>query len=265
MKITQKESPNHFNGRNNWKPDMIVCHITEGSYAGAVSWLCNSASKASAHFVVAQDGRITQLVKLTDAAWCNGTSIALTQKTHYGKSTLADVRTRKTNANYYTISIEHEGLWAKTKGKLTDAQLKATIELIAWIRSEVRRIFNTEIPLDREHIVGHYQINPVTKPNCPGAMFQFDEIIETLKGSQSSGRSGALGEAIFRVQVGAFSVKTNAEKLTETLKAKGYNAAIVQTGGYYKAQVGAYSQKSNADAMASKLIAAGFKAMITAG
>ena len=41
MNITKKNSPNKYNGRNGWKPDMIVCHITEGSYNGAVSWLCN--------------------------------------------------------------------------------------------------------------------------------------------------------------------------------------------------------------------------------
>lgn len=157
---------------------MIVCHITEGSYAGAVSWLCNPDAEASAHFVVAKDGRVTQLVELTDSAWCNGTSIDPTDKKYYGHSTLAAVRQRATNANYYTISIEHEGIFKQTKGRLTDAQLKATIELIAWIRSEVKRLYGVNIPLDREHIVGHYQINPITKPNCPGYLFPFNEIIK---------------------------------------------------------------------------------------
>jgi hypothetical protein len=37
------------------------------------------------------------------------------------------------------------------------------------------------IPLDREHIVGHYQISPINKPNCPGALFQFDTILNVLQ------------------------------------------------------------------------------------
>jgi hypothetical protein len=37
------------------------------------------------------------------------------------------------------------------------------------------------IPLDREHIVGHYQISPINKPNCPGALFQFDTILKVLQ------------------------------------------------------------------------------------
>jgi N-acetyl-anhydromuramyl-L-alanine amidase AmpD len=266
MNITQRPSPNKYDGRKGWKPDMIVCHITEGSYDGAVSWLCNPQAQASAHFVVAQDGRVAQLVQLTDGAWCNGTSTDVGSSVYYGKSTLAVVRERKTNANYYTVSIEHEGVWAKTKGRLTDAQLAATIELIKYIRSEVKRIYGVEIPIDREHIVGHYQINPITKPNCPGSEFQFDAIIAALKGTGSSaGASGSstTGTSLYRVQVGAYGVKANAEKTLADLKAKGYDTMLVQVGNLYKVQVGAYSQKANADNMAARLKADGFDTFIT--
>lgn len=180
MNIVKKLSPNHFKGRNGWKPDMIVNHITEGSYDGSINWLCNPRSQASAHFVVAKDGRITQLVELTDGAWGNGTSKNPLKKYHYSKSTLKSVRDRKTNANYYTISIEHEGIWANGKGKLTPAQLQATIELHKYIIAEVKRIYGVDIPIDREHIVGHYQITPITKPLCPGVNFQWDELIKAL-------------------------------------------------------------------------------------
>lgn len=184
MVITQKTSPNKFNGRTNMKPDMIVCHITEGSYAGAVSWLCNPDSKASSHFVVSKKGEITQLVPIKDSAWCNGTD------TEGGNvdcihSPLKAVRDRKTNANYYTVSIEHEGIYAQTKGALTVEQQAATTWLIEYIRNEVKRIYGTEIPLDREHIVGHYQITPITKPHCPGEKFPFDAIINELKGEDT--------------------------------------------------------------------------------
>lgn len=186
MNISKQNSPNKYNGRNGWKPDMIVCHITEGSYSGAVSWLCNPASEASAHFVISKDGKVTQLVDLRDSAWCNGTSINSAKNTYYGKSSIDAVRKRTTNANYYTISIEHEGVYRETHGKLTDAQKTATIELIKYIRSEVKGIFGVDIPADRKHIVGHYQINPITKPHCPGEEFPFDEIIAALNTGSSS-------------------------------------------------------------------------------
>ena len=170
MKIEQKASPNCFS-RNGWKPDMIVCHIAEGTYDGTIRWLCNPASQTSSHFVVGKDGRIAQLVPLDQAAWCNGTSMAANDKRYFGKSTLETVRERKTNANYYTISIEHEGYWKDGRGKLTAAQQEASVGLIRYIRTEIKRLYGMEVPADREHIVGHYEINPITKPCCPGACF----------------------------------------------------------------------------------------------
>ena len=161
---------------------MIVSHITEGNFNGAVSWLCNPKSNASSHFVVAKDGRITQLVSLEDGSWCNGTSTnPPTSKLDYRKSTLKNVKDRKTNANYYTITIEHEGFSYEGQGRLTDEQLKATIWLHKHIIKEVKRIYGIDIPLDRDHIVGHYEINPITKLFCPGKNFQFGRIIESLR------------------------------------------------------------------------------------
>ncbi len=60
MKIVKKSTVNQSKGRSGQVPVMIVCHRTCGSFEGAVSWLCNPESKASAHFVVGKDGRVVQ-------------------------------------------------------------------------------------------------------------------------------------------------------------------------------------------------------------
>ena len=219
MKIEQKASPNCFS-RNGWKPDMIVCHIAEGTYDGTIRWLCNPASQTSSHFVVGKDGRIAQLVPLDQAAWCNGTSMAANDKRYFGKSTLETVRERKTNANYYTISIEHEGYWKDGHGKLTAAQQEASVGLIRYIRTEIKRLYGMEVPADREHIVGHYEINPITKPCCPGECFPFGEILEALGGQKES-------EKLYRVQVGAFQSRENAQNYMQQLRQDGYPAMIV--------------------------------------
>lgn len=124
---------------------------------------------------------MTQLVDIEDTAWCNGTSDKISDGSYYGHSSLLAVVTRKVNANKYTISIEHEGVYEVTHGILTQKQLAASVDLIAWIRSEVKRIYSAIIPLDRTHIVGHNQISPVNKPYCPGAGFQFDTILKILQ------------------------------------------------------------------------------------
>ncbi len=181
MKITKKTTSNRYNGRAGWVPDMIVCHTADGTYEGTILWIENQSSEVSSHYVVAKDGRVTQMVDLKDGAWCNGTSTVATKNSYYAKSSLEVVRQRKANANYYTVSIEFEGFWKDTKGRLTDAQFSAAADLIRQIRAEVKAQFGVDIPIDREHIVGHHQISPVTRPNCPGELFQWDALIDALK------------------------------------------------------------------------------------
>ena len=178
---TSKKSANINKGRNGWKPDIIVCHITEGNFDGAVSWLCNPDSQASTHFVVAKDGRVSQLVDLQDTAWGNGTTTTSGDSRFYGNSNIQTVKDRKTNANYYTFSIEHEGFYKDSKGSLTEAQLSATVEVMKFIIQETKRIYGVDIPIDRQHIIGHYDVAPKWKPNCPGQNYPFDEIIKRLK------------------------------------------------------------------------------------
>lgn len=50
--------------------------------------------------------------------------------------------------------------------------------------------------------------------------------------------------------------------MEKKLKAKGFDTYMVQSGSLYKVQVGAYSVKANAEAMMKKVKAAGFDAFI---
>lgn len=68
---------------------------------------------------------------------------------------------------------------------------------------------------------------------------------------------------MYRVQVGAYSVKANADAQLAKVKAAGFDTYMVKADGMYKIQVGAYSVKANADAMLAKVKAAGFDAFIT--
>lgn len=63
---------------------------------------------------------------------------------------------------------------------------------------------------------------------------------------------------LYKVQVGAYKVKENAQAMERKLNAAGFETYIAQIGGYYKVQVGAYSVKGNAEAMHAKLKAAGY-------
>lgn len=68
---------------------------------------------------------------------------------------------------------------------------------------------------------------------------------------------------IYRIQTGAFKNKSGAESMRDELKAKGFDAFVVQVDGYYKVQVGAFKNRIYAAFMAAKLKGAGYEAFTT--
>lgn len=72
-------------------------------------------------------------------------------------------------------------------------------------------------------------------------------------------------KVLYRVQLGAFSIKQNAEKYLKTIKNIGsqYSTAyITKVDGLYKIQVGAFSIKKNAENMVNDLKSKGYSAFI---
>jgi len=182
MNIVQRHSPNHTRGRGGWIPDIIVNHITEGAFPGSIEWVTNPMAQVSYHYMISRAGQITQCVELRDTAWANGTRGISSNNDNLSNvfSTLTTVRERNANANSFTISIGFEGRLHETGGALTPTQYAAALQLYTHIRNEVKNIWGTVIPICRNHIVGHFEITPRTKPNCPGPRFPFDQIIQDL-------------------------------------------------------------------------------------
>lgn len=86
-------SPNQSPRPAGTRVSLIVLHSTDGNFDGAVSWLCNPQSKASAHYVVDRSGtKIVKLVPLSMQAW------------HAGRSEWRGQR----NVNRFSIGIEME-------------------------------------------------------------------------------------------------------------------------------------------------------------
>lgn len=63
---------------------------------------------------------------------------------------------------------------------------------------------------------------------------------------------------LYRVQVGAYSRRENADRQLAAVQRKGFDALIKKIGNLYKVQTGAYSVKANADAQLARVKAAGF-------
>ena len=175
MKINSHPSPNFSPGRSKIVGQSerilaIVNHKTAGKYPGCRDWLCNPKSKASAHYLVTRAGRIDQLVADVNTAWHGGI---------VNKPSWRLYEQIRFNPNRWTIGIEHEDYDGDGELGLTEAQYQATL----WLHKQLISEYN--IPVDAEHIVGHYRIDAVRRPNCPGPNFPWNRLFNDLKGGAS--------------------------------------------------------------------------------
>lgn len=71
--MIEAPSPNHGPRRGVGRPDMVILHYTAmATAAAAVARLCDPASEVSAHYVIAEDGRLWRLVPEDRRAWHAG-------------------------------------------------------------------------------------------------------------------------------------------------------------------------------------------------
>ena len=171
---------NYWSGRSGHLPVAIVNHCmgrdSKGNLAtmeGTLSWFRSSASEVSAHFGVAQDGRVWQFVPMEDTAWANG----ILEMPDFSIKWLADAVSNGVNPNYLTISIEHEGDGIM---EMPEPQYQATLSLHKFILSE-----NAIIP-SRQTIVRHSQITGISRANCPGVSFPMTRLLAELNARDKS-------------------------------------------------------------------------------
>ncbi|MCF6524462.1 peptidoglycan-binding protein [Streptomyces sp. JJ36] len=130
----------------------VVVHVTQGSYAGTISWFQNPSSDVSAHYVVrSSDGEVTQMVRDRDTAW------------------------HARSGNPYSVGIEHEG-YVDDPTWFTDAMYRSSAALTRHLCDEYG------IPKDRAHVVGHHEV-PGNDHTDPGPYWDWDYYMELVGGS----------------------------------------------------------------------------------
>lgn len=139
-------STNFTQGRGGYKPEAIVIHVMDGTLKGTDAWFNNKGSGVSAHYGIGKNGEVHQYVRDEDMAWHAGAVVRPTWSL-----------IKSANPNLYTIGIEHEGT---ATSAWTEAQKAASAKLIREL------CVKYGIPMDRAHIIGHYEIR-ASKPNCP--------------------------------------------------------------------------------------------------
>ena len=123
--------------------DYVVVHTMQGYYAGSISWFQNPSANVSAHYCMrSSDGEVTQMVRNDDRAW------------HVG------------NSNSYALGIEHEGFVDDASWYTWETYLSSA-RLARWLCEA------HDIPVDRDHIVGHVEL-PAQTHTDPGPLWDWD-------------------------------------------------------------------------------------------
>jgi hypothetical protein len=141
---TSKEDYGNYdlaNRPSTLKIQYIVIHDQEGYYDGTISWFQNPEAAAASHYVMrSSDGHITQMVPTKDVAW------------HAGNWYI----------NTHSIGIEHEGFAAAGATWYTEAMYRQSAKLVRYLAQRF------DIPLDRQHIIGHGNVPGLTTAKIPG-------------------------------------------------------------------------------------------------
>lgn len=164
------ESPN-WSGRGTCGIEAIVLHVTgPGSLAGMDSWFKNPSSSVSAHFGIGKKGEVHQYVEVGDSSWNAG----ILNRPDLTNPLIQNWVTQNINPNRCIVGIEL--LLGGPAEPLADhPDMQASLDrLLTWLRD------TTGVPLDRVHVIGHYQIDAVNRSTDPRCCADIDAILKGL-------------------------------------------------------------------------------------
>ncbi|MFF4145825.1 N-acetylmuramoyl-L-alanine amidase [Streptomyces sp. NPDC001698] len=118
----------------------IVIHDTEGRWDGVLNLIQDPTYVSWNYTLRSTDGHIAQHVKAKDVAW------------HAGNWYI----------NAKSIGLEHEGFLASPDAWYTEAMYRSSARLVKYLANKY------DIPLDRQHILGHDTVPGPTTSNIPG-------------------------------------------------------------------------------------------------
>lgn len=168
---TNQHTPESHGGVSN-QPKAWFLHTPEedaDDNEGTPYYFANNANlEASTHYYMDSDGDVYQCVPERNYAYANGLN---------GKP-LPSWADPSTSLNWQSLSVEIEGRAASIHDTMPigGPQWNGLIKLIK------HRAAAYNIPLDREHIMGHYQVS--TARTDPGPKFPWDALMRDLKGAE---------------------------------------------------------------------------------
>lgn len=209
------ESPNKSSPRMS-KIDTITIHCMAGnlSVESCGALFAKSSRKASSNYGIGSDGRIACYVGEEDRSWCSSN--------------------RANDNRAITIEVANDG-GADTGWHVSDKAYKALISLLVDIcrRNNISKLVWSNSKSDR---VNHKNGCNMTvhrdfaNKSCPGDYLYslHSKIAKEVNSYLGVVKEDKPANKLYRVQVGAYSVKKNAINMQNKLKSYGIDSIIVE-------------------------------------
>lgn len=245
-----KLSPNH-SGQRTHSIDRITPHCVVGQLSAESICGCftSPSRQASCNYGIGTDGRISLCVEEKNRSWCSSSNA--------NDQRAITIECASDMSEPYAMN---DKVYASLISLSTDICKRNGKKKLLWF-GDKNKALNYAPKTDEMVITVHRWF---ANKSCPGNWLYAR--LGDLAAKVTANLGGNISPAtdhLYRVQVGAYKNKANADVQLAHVKAAGFDAYMVQIGGLYKIQVGAYREKANADNMMAKLKAAGFDAFIT--
>jgi murein DD-endopeptidase MepM/ murein hydrolase activator NlpD len=170
--IIWEGTPN-FHDRGGQAPVAITYHMTDDlSFSNVKSWFQNPRSRASAHWVIPEDGTKHQFVGSAKASWSNGIIKNPRTDILWMNEAVRQVNLGRRNFNDYTINLEFIG---KPGRAFTDRAIRSGIEIVRYYVA-----ISPGITPNRGHHLRHADIDSVDRPFDPGPLFPLADIMRAV-------------------------------------------------------------------------------------
>ena len=252
-----KPSPNN-SGMRTHSIDRITPHCVVGQLSvetmGAM--FAKSSYQASPNYGIGSDGRVGMYVQESMRSWCSSSSA------NDQRAVTIECASDKTHPYAFNDKV-----YKKLVKLCIDICRRNGKKKLLWLVDKEKTL-SYKPAADEMTLTVHRWF---TAKECPG-LFMMEhmsdlahQVTAALGGSSEPAGKDPVPETgkIYRVQVGAYSSKKNAEKMLTQVSAAGFDAFITdKQDGYYRVQVGAYSKHSNAVLKRAAVQNAGFNAII---
>lgn len=240
-------SPNHSGARTH-AIDRITPHCVVGqlSAEGIAGCFRLPSRKASCNYGIGTDGRVCLVVDEGNRSWCSSNEPndqrAVTIECASG-----------TIAPYYMNDKVYQSLITLC----VDICRRNGKKKLLWFGDKTKTLAYVPAPDEMVITVHRWFKNK----SCPGDWL-FNRLGDVAAQVTSILQGEGVKTKIYRVQTGAFRVKTNADALAKRLQQLKFDTYVVKIDNLYKVQCGAFSKRENAENLKERLKLHGYQAFI---